>query len=102
MNKKIDKKEKKTPAIRYTYTNKVHHSCELLEYLLQKLPESRNTVKSLLSSNKVLVNGTVIRQFNYPLAKDDEVKIAKNPVITKQAGKKKKEEKIKNQEKITK
>ena len=92
MNKKIDKKEKKTPVIRYTYTNKVHHSCELLEYLLQKLPESRNTVKSLLSSNKVLVNGTVIRQFNYPLAKDDEVKIAKNPVITKQAGKKKKEE----------
>ena len=92
MIKRKEKEEKKTPVIRYTYTNKVHHSCQLLEYLLQKLPESRNTVKALLSSNKVLVNGTVVRQFNYPLAKDDEVKIAKNPVVTKQVGKKKKEE----------
>ena len=80
----MKKENTKQVPIRYTYTNKVHHSCELLEYLLQKLPESRNTVKSLLSSNKVLVNGSVVRQFNYPLAKDDEVKIAKNPVVVKQ------------------
>lgn len=84
-----DTKEIKKQVIRYTYSNKVHHSCELLEYLLSKLPQSRNTVKSLLSSNKVLVNGTVVRQFNYPLAKDDEVKIAKNPVIETNSKKKK-------------
>ena len=88
----MKKENTKQVTIRYTYTNKVHHSCELLEYLLQKLPESRNTVKSLLSSNKVLVNGSVVRQFNYPLAKDDEVKIAKNSVVQKQVNKKKKKD----------
>lgn len=88
----MKKENTKQVTIRYTYTNKVHHSCELLDYLLQKLPESRNTVKSLLSRNKVLVNGSVVRQFNYPLAKDDEVKIAKNPVVVKQVSKKKKKD----------
>ena len=66
MVRRKEVKETKQQTIRYTYSNKVHHSCELLEYLLAKLPQSRNTVKSLLSSNKVLVNGTVVRQFNYP------------------------------------
>ena len=51
-----------------------------MEYLLAKLDLSRNSVKNLLSSHKVLVNGSVVTKFDYPLAKDDEVKIAKNPV----------------------
>lgn len=89
MVRRKEVKETKQQTIRYTYSNKVHHSCELLEYLLAKLPQSRNTVKSLLSSNKVLVNGTVVRQFNYPLAKDDEVKIAKNPIVLDNKKKKK-------------
>ena len=89
MVRRKEVKETKQQTIRYTYSNKVHHSCELLEYLLAKLPQSRNTVKSLLSSNKVLVNGTVVRQFNYPLAKDDEVKIAKNSIVSDNKKKKK-------------
>ena len=52
----------------------------MLEFLLSKLDLSRNSVKNLLSSHKVLVNGSVVTKFDYPLAKDDEVKIAKNPV----------------------
>ena len=77
MNKKIKEKEK---PIRYTYTYKVNRSDELLNFLLNKMSMSRNSIKSLLSSNKVLVNGSVIRQFNYPLAKDDEIKISKNSI----------------------
>lgn len=82
MNKRNYKenKEVKKPSIRYTYTFKVNRSNELLAFLLSKMNLSRNGVKSLLSSNKVLVNGSVVRQFDYPLAKDDEVKIAKNSI----------------------
>ena len=79
----MHKQDLKKKPLRYTYINKVHHSTTLLEYLLSKLPQSRNSIKSLLSNNKVLVNGTVIRQFDYPLAKDDEIKIAKNAIIQK-------------------
>ena len=68
---------KKKP-MEYTYTFKVNKSGFLLEFLLQKVNLSRNSVKSLLSTNKVLVNGSVVRQFDYPLAKDDEIKIAKH------------------------
>ena len=66
--------EKEKP-ISYTRQFKVNHSDELLAFLLQKLDLSRNSVKALLGSSKILVNGKVVKQFNYPLAKDDEVKI---------------------------
>ncbi len=88
MNKKTDKKkktgrkdaERKPRPLAVTYTWTVPHSSELLEFLLAKIPNSRNSVKSLLSSHKVLVNGQVTTQYNYPLAKDDVVKNARNPV----------------------
>jgi 23S rRNA pseudouridine1911/1915/1917 synthase len=37
-------------------------------------------VKSLLVRRQVLVNGSVVTQYNFPLAKDDEVKLSKKPV----------------------
>ena len=64
----------------YTACYKVNRSDELLEFLLRKCNTSRNNVKSLLTNNQVLVNGSVVSQYNFVLAKDDEVKIAKNPV----------------------
>jgi len=64
----------------YTYSFKVNRSSELLAFLLSRVKLSRNGVKSLLSGRKVLVNGKVVRQFDYPLAKDDEVKIAKKAI----------------------
>ena len=77
------KDEKKPEQIRYTAQYKISRSTELLEFLLVKQKDmSRNSVKALLSQHKVLVNGKVVSQFNYPLAKDDEVKIAKNSVHT--------------------
>lgn len=70
---------RQTP-IEYTASYKANHSDELLEFLLRKCNTSRNNVKTLLSHRKVLVNGSVVTQFNFPLAKDDEVKISKNTV----------------------
>ena len=64
----------------YTAEYKVNHSDTLLEFLLRKCNTSRNNVKHLLSNAQVLVNGTVTSQFDFPLAKDDEVKIAKVPL----------------------
>lgn len=64
----------------YTAVYKVQRSALLLEFLLFKVKKSRNVVKSLLSERKVLVNGSVVSQFDFPLAKDDEVEIAKEPV----------------------
>ena len=77
-----------------THTFVVKRSDELLNFLLARFEGklSRNSVKSLLSDHKVLVNGSMTSQFNYPLAKDDEVKISKTPVRTapvrKEAGQK--------------
>lgn len=68
------------PSLAYTATYKVNRSDELLEFLLRKCNTSRNNVKSLLVRRQVLVNGSVVTQYNFPLAKDDEVKISKRPV----------------------
>lgn len=64
----------------YTATYKVSRSDFLLEFLLRKCNTSRNNVKSLLAKRLVLVNGSPVTQFDFPLAKDDEVKISKTPV----------------------
>ena len=77
-----DDKKNKPIKIEYTYSFKVNHSIELLEFLLSKLQMSRNSIKGLLKDHKGLVNGSTETQFNYPLAKDDEVKISKNPQFT--------------------
>ena len=69
----------------YTATYKVNRSDFLLEFLLRKCNTSRNNVKSLLTRKQVLVNGSLVTQFDFPLAKDDEVKIAKTPVKGKTA-----------------
>ena len=63
-----------------TAVYKVNHSDELLEFLLKKCNTSRNNVKSLLVRRQVLVNGSVVTQYNFALAKDDEVKLARRSV----------------------
>ena len=64
----------------YTAVYKVNKSEVLLEFLLRKCNTSRNNVKSLLARRQVLVNGSVVTQFDFPLGKDDEVKLAKKSV----------------------
>lgn len=87
-NNKNNKKEEK--KIEITKTLKVLRSEELLSFLLSKLNTSRNNVKTLLSNHQVLVNGSVVTQFNLMLAHDDEVKIAKHPQYVKEEPKTKK------------
>ncbi len=81
-NKINDNKLKKQSKInnQLTATYKVNHSIELLEFLLIKCKTSRNNIKSLLTGKKILVNGSVVTQYNFMLAKDDEVKISKHAV----------------------
>ncbi len=75
-------RERKPQKPQTTAVFTVKRSDELLAFLLTKYDGklSRNSIKKLLSDRKVLVNGSMTTQFNYPLAKDDEVAIAKNPV----------------------
>lgn len=74
MRKKVQEKKMEITAI-----YKVQRSEELLSFLLAKCKTSRNNVKSLLSNHQVLVNGSIVSQFNLMLAKDDEIKITKHP-----------------------
>ncbi len=64
----------------YTAIYKVNKSDTLMEFLLRKCNTSRNNVKSLLARRQVLVNGSVVTQFDFPLGKDDEVKLSKKSV----------------------
>lgn len=75
-----DRIERINGAPVYTAVYKVNHSEELLEFLLRKCNTSRNNVKSLLVRKQVLVNGRVVTQYNFMLAKDDEVKLSRRPV----------------------
>ena len=60
---------------------KVHTNIGLLEFLLETLKgKSRNNIKSLLSHHQVLVDGAPISQFDFELAKGDEVSISPTPV----------------------
>jgi len=72
----------------YTAIYKVNRSNTLLEFLLAKCNTSRNNVKSLLARRQVLVNGSVVTQFDFPLAKDDEVRLSKHSVKGEQSAKK--------------
>ena len=88
-----DKSERVNGAPVYTAVYKVNRSDELLEFLLRKCNTSRNNVKSLLVRRQVLVNGSVVTQYNFALAKDDEVKLARRPVKEDGAGVPSKEKK---------
>lgn len=62
----------------------VKEPCELLTFLLEKLPTlSRNNVKRLLANHQVAVDGAPISQFNFMLAKEDVVLISKNRITFK-------------------
>ena len=55
----------------------------LLDFLLLTLKgQSRNNIKSLLTKKHILVNGSVVSQYNYELFNKDIVSICKNPATT--------------------
>lgn len=62
----------------------VKEECELLEFLLKTFKDqSRNSVKSLLSSHRVSIDGAPITQFNFKLFPGDVVIITKEPIKKK-------------------
>lgn len=68
----------------YTAQFRVERSGVLLPFLAEKFPTSRNNLKTLLSGHYVLVNGSPVSRHDFLLAKDDEVKISKRPVLQKE------------------
>ena len=50
-------------------------STELLKFLLQSLPLSRNGIKSLLTHGQIWVNGKVVTQYNHLLQPGQEVMV---------------------------
>lgn len=91
-NKKQEKSSKNNIDITKSFV--VNRSSELLDFLLNKCKTSRNNVKNLLARNQVLVNGSVVSQYNFMLVKDDEVKISKRPVNSGLISKKPLNEKV--------
>ena len=62
----------------------VKQQCELLEFLLMTFKDqSRNSVKSLLGSHRVSIDGAPVTQFNFKLYPGDTVIISSNPIRKK-------------------
>ena len=57
-----------------TYT--IPANTELLKYLVEKFPQQKKALlKSVMGGGQVRINQEVITQFNFPLAKGDEIQI---------------------------
>ncbi len=62
----------------------VKEPCELLEFLLLTFKgQSRNSVKSLLGSHRVTIDGAPVTQFNFKLYPGDTVIISDSPIRKK-------------------
>ena len=63
---------------------KVTKECGLLEFLLETFKnQSRNSVKSLLSSHRVSIDGAPVSQFNFKLYPEDTIIISNSPIKKK-------------------
>ena len=84
MNKDKARVEHKSKDYKDIKQYPVSEPCELLEFLLKTFSSrSRNSVKSLLSSHRVSVNGAPVTQFNFKLTTKDIVIITKTPIRKK-------------------
>lgn len=55
----------------------VHEDDTLLNYLLNNLKESRSKIKATLQGRGIKVNGKVVTQFDFPLAKGTKIDVSK-------------------------
>lgn len=88
MKKIVNKNKAKLPPRNKDYRNlkefKVTHETELLIFLLEKFQsQSRNSVKSLLSSHRVSVDGAPVSQFDFKLYPEDTVIISNSAIRKK-------------------
>ncbi len=62
----------------------VKEPCELLEFLLKTFQgQSRNSIKSLLGSHRVTIDGAPVTQFNFKLYPGDTIIISNSPIRKK-------------------
>ena len=89
MNKnEIKKPYQRKPRPGQITEYKVYHDCELLDFLIEKMPKlSRNNVKSLLTNHQVAVDGAPISQYNFKLTKEDTVIVSRNRIAKKEVRK---------------
>lgn len=89
MNKNERKPFKdKSKTINKDYRNlkqfAVQKQCELLEFLFSVFPsQSRNSVKSILASHRVSIDGAPTSQFNFKLYPGDTVIVSSSPIHKK-------------------
>jgi RluA family pseudouridine synthase len=86
MNKNDKKQTKK--VVKKDYRNlkqfPVKKQCELLQFLLESFPsQSRNSVKSLLSSHRITVDGAPVSQFDFKLVPGDTIIVSSSPIRKK-------------------
>ena len=84
MNKNKKRFEHKSREYEGVKEYKVTKEIELLEFLFEIFKDSsKNSVKSLLSNHRVLVDGAPVSQFNYKLYPGDTVMISKTAIRQK-------------------
>ena len=60
---------------------KVDKDNELMKFLIEKMPQnSRNSIKSLLTQRRILVDGKVVSQYNAPVREGQIVSINKTKI----------------------
>ncbi len=84
MNKNAVKKTNRSKDYKNLKQYPVKRNCGLLEFLLETFPsQSRNSVKSLLSSHRVSVDGAPTSQFDFKLSPGDTVIISNSAIHKK-------------------
>lgn len=84
MNKNYVKKNSRTKDYKNLKEYKVNEDIELLPFLFKIFPsQSRNSIKSLLGSHRVTIDGAPITQFNFKLFSGDTVIISDTPIRKK-------------------
>lgn len=84
MNKNYVNKSNRTKDYKNIKEFKVHKKCILLDFLLETFSsQSRNSVKSLLGSHRVSIDGAPVTQFNFELYPGDTILISDSPIKKK-------------------
>lgn len=84
MNKNKQRFEHKSKDYKNVREYPVKRNCELLEFLLETFKgQSRNSVKSLLGSHRVTIDGAPVTQFNFKLFPGDTIIISQSPIRKK-------------------
>ena len=55
----------------------------LLDFLIEKLENSKNSIKNMISNSCVYVKGNVITKMNYTISKEDEIFVILKQIVDK-------------------